>query len=168
MIKVVITDVNEVILSPAYFSDDAAADAWIALHGTNCTWGKPGRWVTEDKEDISEALETRETEIHPAQEAVLDENDEVLVPAQEAVTITEYRLAAQFSVEKTDIGNELEMQKLRIARNQKLTACDWTQLSDAPLTNEQRVAWATYRQQLRDLPENVIDPASPIWPSEPA
>ena len=29
-------------------------------------------------------------------------------------------------------------------------------------------AWATYRNQLRDLPENTVDPLNPIWPSIPA
>ena len=43
-------------------------------------------------------------------------------------------------------------------RNQKLAECDWTQIFDVPLTQEQKTAWGTYRQALQDLPENITDP----------
>lgn len=52
----------------------------------------------------------------------------------------------------------------RQERNRRLSACDWTQVSDAPVDRE---AWATYRQALRDLPENTDDPRYPIWPQRP-
>ena len=39
--------------------------------------------------------------------------------------------------------------QMRTARNQLLTASDWTQLPDATCD---RQAWATYRQALRDFP----------------
>jgi hypothetical protein len=58
--------------------------------------------------------------------------------------------------------------ELRSLRDQKLTKCDWTQIPDAPLTEEQKTAWRTYRQALRDLPENTEDPKNPIWPVEPS
>lgn len=56
---------------------------------------------------------------------------------------------------------------MRRERDRRLTACDWTQVSDAPLTDEQKTAWAAYRQALRDLPENTTDPANPVWPDKP-
>lgn len=34
-------------------------------------------------------------------------------------------------------------------------------------TDEQKTAWATYRQALRDLPQNTQDPFSPVWPTKP-
>ena len=46
-----------------------------------------------------------------------------------------------------------------------LSACDWTQVPDAPVD---RAAWAAYRQALRDLPANTDDPRNPQWPSTPA
>lgn len=54
--------------------------------------------------------------------------------------------------------------QLRSARNAKLSACDWTQIPDAPVD---KVAWAIYRQALRDLPSNTIDPLNPVWPTPP-
>jgi hypothetical protein len=56
---------------------------------------------------------------------------------------------------------------LRSQRNNKLSACDWTQLPDSPLSTQEKEDWATYRQALRDLPDNTSDPDSPTWPTEP-
>jgi hypothetical protein len=54
---------------------------------------------------------------------------------------------------------------VRAERNGKLTACDWTQLSDAPVDD---LVWAAYRQALRDLPQTQTDPFNIIWPVIPA
>lgn len=52
----------------------------------------------------------------------------------------------------------------RAERNQRLTQSDWTQLPDAPCN---QAAWATYRQALRDLPEQEGFPHTVTWPEEP-
>ena len=39
----------------------------------------------------------------------------------------------------------------RTTRNKLLADSDWTQMNDSPLTNEAKTAWATYRQELRDM-----------------
>jgi hypothetical protein len=67
----------------------------------------------------------------------------------------------------TLIPDELFWDKLRHQRTNKLFASDWSQLSDAPLTSSQKIAWTTYRQTLRDLPENTEDPKNVTWPSQP-
>lgn len=56
---------------------------------------------------------------------------------------------------------------LRTKRDRLLSACDWTQLADAPITSAQKAEWQVYRQELRDLPENTMDPAAPSWPVPP-
>lgn len=56
------------------------------------------------------------------------------------------------------------MDELRSTRNLLLKSSDWTQVPDAPVD---QAAWATYRQQLRDLPNNTEDPANPAWPTKP-
>lgn len=65
-------------------------------------------------------------------------------------------------------------QDLRLIRNSKLLTSDWTQIPDAPLTEEQKLAWKNYRQALRDLPENITDPKLLVldknhssWPAKP-
>jgi hypothetical protein len=52
--------------------------------------------------------------------------------------------------------------RLKNRRNNTLANSDWTQLPDAPITSEEKVAWAKYRQELRDIPskiENIRDSA---------
>jgi len=60
------------------------------------------------------------------------------------------------------------MAYLRHVRDLLMSLTDWTQSSDSPLEAEQRAAWATYRQSLRDLP-SVYTGEGPIpWPVAPA
>ena len=54
--------------------------------------------------------------------------------------------------------------KLRTERNALLVSSDWTQGNDSPLLDEVKDDWATYRQELRDLPDTTDDPADPTWP----
>jgi hypothetical protein len=57
---------------------------------------------------------------------------------------------------------------VRHVRTILLSLTDYTQAADSPLTAEQRAAWATYRQSLRDLP-SVYTGEGPIpWPVTPA
>lgn len=53
---------------------------------------------------------------------------------------------------------------VRADRNWKLTSCDWTQLSDAPVDS---LAWANYRQALRDIPNQTGFPWEVLWPTPP-
>lgn len=53
---------------------------------------------------------------------------------------------------------------IRTERNFRLSVTDWTQLPDSVCNKE---AWATYRQALRDLPENITDIDNPIYPIPP-
>lgn len=52
----------------------------------------------------------------------------------------------------------------RAERNARLSASDWTQLADAPVD---KIAWAAYRQALRDVPQQEGFPTSVVWPVEP-
>jgi len=51
---------------------------------------------------------------------------------------------------------------VRQERNQRLANCDWTQLGDAPVDV---AAWATYRQELRDVTNQDGFPWEVDWPS---
>ena len=62
---------------------------------------------------------------------------------------------------------EEKEQAARNERNLRLTFTDWTQLPDAPLTAEQKAAYAVYRQALRDVPEQAGFPDAIEWPEEP-
>jgi len=63
-----------------------------------------------------------------------------------------------------ELAGDVASDNVRAARNSKLTSCDWTQVADAPVN---KTAWAAYRQELRDVPEQAGFPFSVIWPSKP-
>jgi len=70
----------------------------------------------------------------------------------------------------TDKMNEMytwEYQGIRKQRNDLLYKSDWTQIPGGPLTDEQKAAWATYRQQLRDLVIEGTCPLDFVWPTPP-
>lgn len=53
---------------------------------------------------------------------------------------------------------------VRRNRDRLLTASDWTQVADAPVD---QAAWATYRQALRDVPQQAGFPDNITWPEVP-
>lgn len=57
--------------------------------------------------------------------------------------------------------------EVRNARNLLIKASDWTQLADSPLSAEDKSAWATYRQALRDIPSQEGFPTTVEWPLAP-
>jgi hypothetical protein len=54
----------------------------------------------------------------------------------------------------------------RTKRDRLLSQSDWTQMPD--VTVENKGAWATYRQALRDVPEQVGFPFEIDWPDIPS
>lgn len=50
---------------------------------------------------------------------------------------------------------------IRAERNRKLADCDWTQLADSPVD---KFAWATYREALRNVPDQSGFPWTIVWP----
>lgn len=69
-----------------------------------------------------------------------------------------------------EIATRLEQKsaEVRQQRNDLLSACDWTQLSDCPLSDTDKAAWATYRGELRDVPEQSGFPWNITWPEKPS
>ena len=63
---------------------------------------------------------------------------------------------------------KLYVNKLRSKRNMFLDQSDKYIVADYPHPSpEARQAWLDYRQALRDLPANTVDPANPVWPVQP-
>ena len=57
---------------------------------------------------------------------------------------------------------------LRQKRNSLIASCDWTVLSDSPLTN--KTSWLEYRQSLRDITEGLNTVAkvnAVVFPDKP-
>jgi len=55
---------------------------------------------------------------------------------------------------------------VRAVRNAKLLDCDYTQLPDVNLPTESVSAWRVYRQQLRDITEDLRWGIT-VWPTKP-
>jgi hypothetical protein len=53
---------------------------------------------------------------------------------------------------------------VRRQRTEKLNDCDWTQIADS---TADKTAWATYRQQLRDITGQAGFPWTITWPTQP-
>ena len=56
---------------------------------------------------------------------------------------------------------------IRNIRNQLLQDSDWTQLVDSPLYSAAKSLWATYRQDLRDITENIDENGEVTFPTKP-
>lgn len=57
-------------------------------------------------------------------------------------------------------------EQVRVQRNNALSMSDWTQLPDSPFSEITKQAWATYRQNLRDITTQPTFPTV-IWPIKP-
>lgn len=78
----------------------------------------------------------------------------------------EYKIIDGEAVLRTD--NALEI--LRLKRDALLKESDWTLMPDSPLSDSKKQEWATYRQSLRDLPNNNNDITSiddVVFPNKP-
>ena len=56
---------------------------------------------------------------------------------------------------------------LRPERDRLLAKSDWTQLNDTTISEDKLAAWAAYRQELRDLTDNIDDNGEVEFPTAP-
>ena len=63
---------------------------------------------------------------------------------------------------RVDAINALEI------RDARLKASDYAMMPDYPCSETERSGWITYRQALRDLPEQEGYPDSIVWPEPPS
>jgi len=78
----------------------------------------------------------------------------------------EYKIENNQAVTRTEPITELIRQK----RNDLLIASDWTQVNDSPLSDTKKAEWATYRQELRDLPsshQSTTNFDDVVFPTQP-
>jgi len=88
---------------------------------------------------------------------------------------TEYRRGQENDMERALASafaqsTILNWTKVSLMRNFLLMDSDWTQLGDAPISAEEKAKWVTYRQKLRDIPQDqkVIAANSVLFPITPA
>jgi len=78
--------------------------------------------------------------------------------------------SAQPTIDAFDIpAQELLWQwyAVRTERDVLLTNSDWTQGNDTPLDASEVTAWGTYRETLRNIPQDQSDPYAIVWPTPP-
>jgi hypothetical protein len=59
---------------------------------------------------------------------------------------------------------EVTWEFIRAERDYLLHSSDWTQIADSSADSS---AWASYRQELRDIPQSFDSPEDVVWPSTP-
>lgn len=106
--------------------------------------------------------------IDPVFEAPQPEHTQFQVVYRDGVEQIEGKWYTKYGVsdmdqEAIDALTAAQWDSIRAERNKKLADCDWTQLPDAPVD---AAAWATYRQELRDITTQT-DPFNITWPTEP-
>jgi len=62
---------------------------------------------------------------------------------------------------------DLDLSMVRSQRNGLLSGSDWTQLGDATLGDHTAEEWRTYRQALKDIPQNHTRVSEVVWPNDP-
>ena len=91
---------------------------------------------------------------------------------------TEYRVGQENDLERALAASFakstiLNWTKVTLIRNFLLMDSDWTQLGDAPISADEKAKWTTYRQKIRDIPQDQKDNAAnavvfPITPTKHA
>jgi hypothetical protein len=69
-----------------------------------------------------------------------------------------------YTAEEIAAAVESTSNSVRSIRNSLLAESDWTQVADA---TADKIAWAAYRQELRDITAQSGFPHSVVWPTKP-
>lgn len=101
----------------------------------------------------------------------LDDNDytknyEEGTPTQSGSVYVQNWLITSASVEEITDRENIQWNEVRSERNRLLTECDWTQMSDTPISGSKLTEWQTYRQSLRDI-TSQSNPFEINWPTKP-
>lgn len=67
----------------------------------------------------------------------------------------------------TKESNDAKWFEVRRVRDKLVQLTDWTQMPDAPLTDEKKAEFTAYRQVLRDIPQTYDNPDDVVWPTKP-
>lgn len=120
---------------------------------------------------VQDVTESQLRPVFDGENPVLDENSDQVYENQDIVVgqevVVDEALKAQILAERAQQETENQWVELRRQRDSLLFESDWTQLADAPLDAPKKAEWVTYRQALRDLPANTVDPETPVFPAKP-
>jgi hypothetical protein len=93
---------------------------------------------------------------------------------QQALIDHQNEISRLENIQKEIEENRDYWKEFRRRRDGFLTNSDWTQGNDSPLSDDKKLSWKNYRQELRNLPEKITDPKPlvidlehPDWPKQP-
>ena len=97
------------------------------------------------------------------------QNHYLAAPLYTSDGIPRYKLVEGKALERTEAEIQADKStmlgdEIRTKRDALLVETDWTQLPDAPLSDDQKEQAREYRQMLRDIPQQDGFPAEIIWP----
>ena len=121
----------------------------------------PGGKPNQEFLDLHKLVEvTPVTTTHP--------NDKVenVTPYKEGDKWYTQKVTAYVAPSNSPVTTEQKWELVRFQRFEKLRMCDYVALEDSQVSNKD--AWKTYRQALRDVPQNNADPDNISWPTEPS
>lgn len=140
MLQLTLKDSTNTTQITVQVTDQTLADAWIG-NAASGIWGKPDRWVNssaDDKgivsvpgEDITKSDQNRIVTLVaaiPAVNAVLDNDGNVVTPAQlavPAVTETQYHFLAEYTITQMDISAQVAQQAAVSEALAYLQSTDW-------------------------------------------
>jgi hypothetical protein len=126
--------------------------------------GEISRTVQTD--DVDSQIQSGESYVEGSIDSsayYIDNGVAVAIPAQ-----TSPYSVFDFTTKQWVLVENLAIADVLPKRQKLLYASDWTQIPNGPLTTAQQAAWATYRQELRDIPQQSGYPYNVIFPTPPA
>jgi len=108
--------------------------------------------------DVAEVQENLKPDFNAQTHKCIEKNPEL----KNGIWGKVWETKAKTSAEKNQADLD-QWAEIRTQRNQKLQETDW-QMTKALETGEDAADLRTYRQKLRDIPQNQANPFSIIWP----
>ena len=123
--------------------------------------------LTKKTEDDGSLWQCELTSKNPETQKKFTSKEEVETFINERVSQPNYwSVAYATDEEKKAAEKPMYEEAVRAERNQLLNKYEWT-LTSPDLTDDKKAEWKTYRQALRDLPDQSGFPYTHTWPTKP-
>lgn len=129
----------------------------------NVSFPKPLQGVDLSAFGIETVVETAQPSFDPATQRI-----EEVTPSFVDNAWQQTWSVIDLTADELQVISDRKAAAVRSERNEKLKACDWTVLTDSPLTTAKKTEWKAYRTALRDITSDSGFPASVTWPTEPS
>lgn len=123
-------------------------------------------WIKTVREEKAQKLCSANSRMNMSYVLESDLNGDILNKMTDELDLSTTPFTVRRANNKGRLSASAEAKALR---NTKLTASDWTQGADSPLSDAKKLEWATYRQALRDFDYSAVTTnVGIVWPTEPS